>query len=159
MKSSRNASIGGMLARMQYDLVAKGLVSDGAGNILLLKRSNSDSRRPNQWDLPGGHVDEGEEPSQAVIREIKEESGLDATLQHLLYAKTELVKWEENDSKEVASNVTWQYFSCVANQKEVTLSHEHSDYCWVSLTEAMRIVEYHRHQEVLKHVVDNQLEI
>ena len=32
---------------------------------------------PNHWDLIGGHVEEGETPEQALVREVKEEIGID----------------------------------------------------------------------------------
>jgi 8-oxo-dGTP diphosphatase len=32
---------------------------------------------PNHWDLIGGHVEEGESPEEAIIREFKEELNLD----------------------------------------------------------------------------------
>jgi ADP-ribose pyrophosphatase YjhB (NUDIX family) len=35
-------------------------------------------RKLGLWLPPGGHVDEGETPDQAVLREVKEETGLDA---------------------------------------------------------------------------------
>ena len=45
--------------------------------ILLLKQTNG-------YDLPGGGLDLDETPEEAVIREIKEETGIDATSPHLL---------------------------------------------------------------------------
>ena len=32
---------------------------------------------PNTWDVPGGHVEEDETPAQCIVREMKEEMGLD----------------------------------------------------------------------------------
>lgn len=43
------------------------------GKIVLIKRSNP----PFGWALPGGFVDYGESLEQAVVREAKEETGLD----------------------------------------------------------------------------------
>lgn len=31
---------------------------------------------PNAWDLPGGHVGEGEDPRTALVRELQEELGI-----------------------------------------------------------------------------------
>ena len=47
-------------------------------NILLQKRSATKDLWPNKWDVTiGGHVDAGELGRQAIIRECKEELGLD----------------------------------------------------------------------------------
>lgn len=37
-----------------------------------------------QWTLPGGGLDPGEHPEAACLREVKEETGLEVSLTHLL---------------------------------------------------------------------------
>ena len=56
-----------------YD-VAVGLVYDG-DKLLILKRSD-DQMLGGLWEFPGGKLEEGETPQQAVKREIMEETGL-----------------------------------------------------------------------------------
>lgn len=55
-------------------LAAYALVTDGAGRMLLARQP--DGRGAGQWSLPGGGVEHGEHPEQAVIREVREETGL-----------------------------------------------------------------------------------
>ena len=50
--------------------------------ILLLKQKVSDKRN---WSLPGGKLEQGETIEQGIIREMKEETGLDVEIIRLLY--------------------------------------------------------------------------
>ncbi len=46
--------------------------------ILLLLRDDIPSiPYPNTWDIPGGHVESNEAPEECIVREMKEEMGLD----------------------------------------------------------------------------------
>jgi 8-oxo-dGTP pyrophosphatase MutT (NUDIX family) len=50
---------------------AAALVRDTAGRLLLMRRADD-----GVWQLPGGAVDPGEAPAQALVREVYEETGL-----------------------------------------------------------------------------------
>ena len=53
-------------------------IIDKKGNVLLQKRSANKKMWPNMWDVTvGGHVDSNEFGRQALIREVKEELGID----------------------------------------------------------------------------------
>ncbi|GAA4201463.1 NUDIX hydrolase [Actinocatenispora rupis] len=56
-------------------IAAYGVLTDAAGRVLLT-RSSALSDVPGTWYLPGGGVEQGEPPADAVIREFAEETGL-----------------------------------------------------------------------------------
>jgi ADP-ribose pyrophosphatase YjhB (NUDIX family) len=49
---------------------------DRAGRVLLVQRGRAPSI--GSWTLPGGRVEQGESPEQAVLRELHEETGVRA---------------------------------------------------------------------------------
>lgn len=50
-----------------------------SGEEVLLTRISARGAHPGSWTLPGGGVAHGETPSDALAREVREETGLDAT--------------------------------------------------------------------------------
>ena len=54
---------------------AYGVCRDRTGRVLLARNSPS-SEFPGQWTLPGGGVEQGEHPDDALVREFAEETGL-----------------------------------------------------------------------------------
>ncbi|KAF1834075.1 hypothetical protein BDW02DRAFT_354191 [Decorospora gaudefroyi] len=64
----------------EYDLVATGaIVFNKEGRLLLVQRAADEQAFPNLW-IPGGKVDDTDETIvQAAVRELKEETGLEAT--------------------------------------------------------------------------------
>ncbi len=60
-------------------LIAQGLLRNGAGALLLCELTYK-----RDWDLPGGVVDPGESPATCLVREIREELGIEVTLGRLV---------------------------------------------------------------------------
>jgi len=58
--------------------IAAIILENDKGDFLLALRDNKSwIPFPNHWDLIGGHVEEGETPEEALVREYKEELGLE----------------------------------------------------------------------------------
>jgi ADP-ribose pyrophosphatase YjhB (NUDIX family) len=66
----------GVVAYASSAPTVSALIVDAEGRLLLARRAVEPFRR--LWDVPGGFLEEGEHPLDALVREIREETGLDA---------------------------------------------------------------------------------
>jgi ADP-ribose pyrophosphatase YjhB (NUDIX family) len=76
------AALEAHLPLQRQRLAAKALVR--RGDTVLLARLSRFAVETGKWTLPGGGVDHGESPEQALVRELEEETGLRATAGRLL---------------------------------------------------------------------------
>jgi mutator protein MutT len=60
----------------QILVTQKIIIKNQEGKILALRRSKTDPSKPLSWDLPGGIVERGENIQDSILREVKEESGI-----------------------------------------------------------------------------------
>ncbi|MDX7997925.1 8-oxo-dGTP diphosphatase MutT [Xenorhabdus sp. Reich] len=58
--------------------IAAGIIKDSNDEIFITQRS-ADSHMGGFWEFPGGKLERGETPEQALIRELKEEVGITVT--------------------------------------------------------------------------------
>lgn len=98
--------------------------------FLITRRSSTDCFMPLSWDTPGGSLDFGEDPVSAVIRETKEEAGLDVKVGKLIYCHNQFY-----------SDTGYHWFALVyeceiIGEPKVSIDpDEHDDYRWVTLDE------------------------
>jgi 8-oxo-dGTP diphosphatase len=62
---------------MMKEIAAIILENDKREFLLYLRDNKPDIPFPDHWDLIGGHIEEGETPEEALIREVKEELDID----------------------------------------------------------------------------------
>jgi ADP-ribose pyrophosphatase YjhB (NUDIX family) len=77
-------------------LGVSGLVINQRGEWLVVKKRYGGLK--GMWSLPAGFVDGNETADQAVIREIKEETGIDAMNKGLIGLRTGVIKEEISDN-------------------------------------------------------------
>ncbi|KOP67368.1 hypothetical protein AMS62_20570 [Bacillus sp. FJAT-18019] len=107
---------------LEIPISVKGIMIDSEGKTLLLKNERE------LWELPGGRIEEGEQPEDALKREVQEELGIEVTIKRL--------------------NDTWIYevhkeryiliitFEVAYESAEVIrLNEEHIDMGWFSVAE------------------------
>lgn len=114
---------------MKADIVVKGIIYNRVlKKILLVQRCGSDDIGANTWENAGGNVEYGEAPEEAMMREIREETGLtDVNILRVAYVT--LVN-ADNPYLIIA-------YLCEVTTDEVKLSAEHQAYVWADRTEAI----------------------
>jgi 8-oxo-dGTP diphosphatase len=106
--------------------VAVGVV-EHKGKILLLKRSATRRSNPNKWQTIGGHIQEHEAAEDAVLREVKEETGLTGKI---IRAGDIFQTVETEDRWMVAA-----YLIEVDSTAVHINQREHSEFAWVAVSE------------------------
>ena len=111
----------------EFKFHQKALVLNQEDKFLVLKRAYTNQK----WDLPGGAVELPETHQDALCREIKEETGLEIT-----DIKPECVQTAHEDDGVYTLFIG---YSCRALLEEVILSHEHTEFSWVSANEFLNM--------------------
>ncbi|MCL5667209.1 MAG: NUDIX domain-containing protein [Patescibacteria group bacterium] len=66
-------------------IVPVGVITNEKGGVLITKRGEDESAETeNKWELPGGTLEFSETPEETVVREVKEETGLNVEIIRLL---------------------------------------------------------------------------
>ena len=106
----------------RFFIAVKALLFD-QGKFLLVKRSDKARGEHHYWELPGGRMEFGETPENALQRELMEETGLSAIL------LCPLQTW--NFFREEETQIVGITFLCKAETNKVQLSSEHDAFAWV----------------------------
>ena len=102
--------------------------------ILLGKRNPKRDMRPNLWDLFGGHLEEGEQPKEALLRELREE--LNVTPIQFTYFAT--VKESSKSTFEDYTHLVYLVTRWNGSPKNMQ-PHEHTEIRWFSFEQALSL--------------------
>ena len=63
------------------------IILNSEGKMLLEKRSPLKKQSPNKWALCAGHIEAGDKPENAIVREMQEEIGVNVSIDDLKFLK------------------------------------------------------------------------
>ncbi len=104
------------------------------GKVLVARRADTKAFLPGIFEIPGGKVEFGESPQQAVAREVKEELNLDVVVGEPFYVFTYTTAQERHA-------VEIEFFATLKDpgQEPQLNPEDHSEYRWVGSDEAAKI--------------------
>ncbi|OUM56361.1 hypothetical protein PIROE2DRAFT_19056 [Piromyces sp. E2] len=114
-----------------HNLIAHALIQNNRGEILIVRRTQIKRGKKNyeggRWDIPGGTVEKMELPSEAAVRETKEEVGLNVKVSSILYEKS------NRDMEKQAVFTTLIYKCNIIDEFNIQLDlEEHDTYQWIN---------------------------
>lgn len=101
----------------------QGWVESG-GRYLILKRAREPER--GRWDMPGGFVEPGEHPEEAVRRELLEETSMTIAVESLIGIYPSVYGDTGKKTLDLA-------YRCRIESGEVTISEESREFRWLAL--------------------------
>lgn len=109
------------------------IIFDDHGKILLMHRNEiTPTKKRIQWETPGGTIEEGEDPSETAIRELKEELNIEVEILKKLGQKN----FVEDDNE---MEYTW-YLSSIKSGDPKLMEDFYDDLKYFSFEE-MREIE------------------
>ena len=107
------------------------LIFNSEGKLLLVRTH----KFHNKYVVPGGHIEVGEKMTDALIREAKEETGLDIYDLEFIFFQ----EFIQDDSFWKNMHFIFFDFACKTDSTEVILNDEAQSFVWVTLEEALAL--------------------
>ncbi len=104
-------------------------------SLLMFKRSETKKKFPGFWSLPGGHIDEGEDPLAAALREVNEETGVTISSDDI---KLKVVAMHHHiDRGELY--VAFAFAARINSEPKMLIQSEEGTSHWVKKSEALEL--------------------
>ena len=133
----------------KHIIAVGGIVENDRGEILLVKH-----RDHKAWGFPGGQVENGENLIDAVIREIKEESGINASVARLIVVSSNTASYEGTNGYETIPTKVMFDFACKYVDGDLSSSDETVESKWVKKEEVLNYMTAPAYRERFQAYLD-----
>ena len=124
---------------------------DGGAEFLLLHRSGREGHP--FWQGVSGSIQEGEAPHLTALRELREETGLDAVELYAVDSLFDLYAWKRGTVEGIVP-----FAALITANAEPELSDEHDEWRWASVEDAIEAVPYEPQRTALRRISADLLE-
>ncbi len=109
-------------------IVVGGAVFNKEGKLLILQRAADEEAYPNLWELPGGSREPLENCQTTLVRELKEEAGIDVSPVEVFSSFNYTVQKPDliRDTTQIG------FIAKQVSDNDVVISSEHQAYAWIS---------------------------
>jgi 8-oxo-dGTP pyrophosphatase MutT (NUDIX family) len=133
------------------DFAAGGIVLS-ENKILIVKNKKGDSSIGGEawWGYPKGHLEEGEKPSEAAVREVYEETGFEVKIVNNKPVAES--RYEIERSGEVLQKTVWLYEMKVVKPFQNEPDDEIDEIALVDFETALDLLTHDEDRKILKYV-------
>lgn len=121
------------------------------GKILILQRHKDEDIYPNMWELPSGKREPLEPSEDSLIREVKEEAGLEVNI----LMPFSVFDYQIEKPDEIRDSTQVNFLVTPANNAQVELSKEHQAFAWVTKDE----IDKYELTDATKNVIRKAFEV
>ncbi len=136
------------MKRIKRDIVAALIFSKDGKLFQGMKDPNKGGVYSDSWHIPGGGIDQGEDKESALIREVKEETGIDISLYEIELVddsgRGECEKTLKGTGEDVVCEMVFNVFKIVINDKnadeiEIKLEDDLVTHSWTQIDELKKL--------------------
>lgn len=120
--------------------------------VLILQRSKDEDIFPNMWELPSGKREFLETSENSLIREVKEETGLDIEVVMPFF----VFDYQIEKPEEIRDSTQINFLARLINyNQKIKLSSEHQNFAWIGKNE----IDQYELSEKTKQVIQRAFEL
>ncbi|NTW30886.1 MAG: NUDIX hydrolase [Candidatus Moranbacteria bacterium] len=111
------------MAHLKCNIGEYGVIMNGEGKFLILHLPLNEEFKTEVWMLPGGRLEFDDRPEEGLLREVREETGLDIEI----VTPVHTARWGIEDPPKYSV-----YYLCRAiGEADVRMSGEHTEARWI----------------------------